>query len=498
MKEYIKKNRFFIIVMGIYAVVSFVLICYHESWRDEAQSWLIVRDLDLIGIIKQMKYEGHPLLWYIIIMPFAKLGFPYFTIKIVSWLITNLAVGIILKKAPFKNFIKILIIFSFPMIYLYPAIARNYCLILLAIVLIAVMYKNRKKQPIKYILSISLLINTHVIMFGLAGMLLLVFYIEAIKEKKQKTKEENKNILKSLILIIILICITIAPLIGSIDTNKEITSSYKENLQIVEEFGNVIKNNYKVLFGGELAVMAIIYTIYCIFYEIKYYKLNFIIILISVIFQLCIYVYVYTTYAPQKSAVFLLIILLFTWIQKDNKKEVVKKELSKKEKTKKIYDYAVRMILITLMILNYIYGYYYIFLELTEPYSSAKETGIYIYENIEENSIITTTCMSQASSIIPYQSIKEFWNVQSQKYFSFVTWDENHKKVCTKEQLIEGMNEINREKEQKIYYIYAQEEDYIEEGVVFDLEKEGKLEKIYQSKESFLKEEMYIIYEWKD
>lgn len=73
MKEYIKKNKFNIIITVIYAIITLVIIMYHENWRDEAQSWLIARELGLIDIFKQMKYEGHPALWYLILAPFAKL-----------------------------------------------------------------------------------------------------------------------------------------------------------------------------------------------------------------------------------------------------------------------------------------------------------------------------------------------------------------------------------------------------------------------------------------
>lgn len=73
MKEYIKKNKFNILITLIYSIATLTVILFHESWRDEAQSWLIARDLGIIDIFKQMKYEGHPALWYLILVPFAKL-----------------------------------------------------------------------------------------------------------------------------------------------------------------------------------------------------------------------------------------------------------------------------------------------------------------------------------------------------------------------------------------------------------------------------------------
>ena len=60
-KEKIKQNKWNIIITLIYAIVTFIItVFFHEKWRDEAQAWLIAKDLDIIGIIKQMSFEGHP------------------------------------------------------------------------------------------------------------------------------------------------------------------------------------------------------------------------------------------------------------------------------------------------------------------------------------------------------------------------------------------------------------------------------------------------------
>lgn len=40
-----------------YAALVLTMLFFHEPWRDEAQAWLVVRDLDFLGILSQMKYE---------------------------------------------------------------------------------------------------------------------------------------------------------------------------------------------------------------------------------------------------------------------------------------------------------------------------------------------------------------------------------------------------------------------------------------------------------
>jgi len=44
-------------------------IFHHEIWRDEAQVWCIVRNVNLSEIFQITKIEGHPMLWYLLVLP---------------------------------------------------------------------------------------------------------------------------------------------------------------------------------------------------------------------------------------------------------------------------------------------------------------------------------------------------------------------------------------------------------------------------------------------
>ena len=131
--------------------------------------------------------------------------FPFFVVNIISWLFVLIAVGIILWKAPFSKINKTLIIFSFPILYLCPVISRCYSLIPLSIVLLSIFYKDRMEKPFRYILSIVLLANTHIIMLGMVVVLSLEFIIEFIKNKQNLSEEDRKKIIKCIILEIVLL-----------------------------------------------------------------------------------------------------------------------------------------------------------------------------------------------------------------------------------------------------------------------------------------------------
>ena len=101
MKKIIDKIKKFgiieTIVFLLYIVCVLVIVSTHECYEDETQSWLIARDLNPLEIINQMKYEGHSFLWYFILVPFAKLGFPVGIQKYISCAFAIATVFLILK-----------------------------------------------------------------------------------------------------------------------------------------------------------------------------------------------------------------------------------------------------------------------------------------------------------------------------------------------------------------------------------------------------------------
>ena len=316
----LKEKKYETLIFIIYAILSCIIMIFHESWKDEAQAWMISRDLSFFDIFKQLKYEGHPILWYYIISIFSKCNMPYYTIKIVSWFIMIVSAGILLYKSPFKKSIKTGFVFTYGFLYLYPSIARSYCLIVLAIELIAIFYQDRDQRPIRYILSIALLANTHVLMYGLVGVLLVEFYLEEIFKYKKKIFKQ-KRILISLVVIIILLIVTLLPLIGCIGTNVD-TRTIKTKNHIVQSILLLIYcfvmfvSGYNVVIIG-FSIMSLSAIMY---WGIKYRFKDFLLITISIIWQVFVIVCIYTGISEQKMVTIFFIVLLFWWRNYNNVK----------------------------------------------------------------------------------------------------------------------------------------------------------------------------------
>lgn len=503
MKEFIKKNKINLVVMLCYSIITFIILLFHESWRDEAQAWLIARNLNIIDIFGQMKYEGHPVIWYLILVPFAKLGLPYIFVKIVSWLICNIAVWLILKKAPFNLILKILFIFSMPMIYLYPSISRSYCLIPLAITIVAIYFGQRHEKTIQYILSILFLANTHVIMYGMVGILLLLFYIEElIQNRKTNLKEQKKKVYISLIVIIVGLILTLIPILISMTTNTDV--SLTSNTSIFEDTKLKMENAYEKIMTGcfgenELILKIVaIALIILLCYEIRYHFKNALVIICTEGLQFLIYTYVYMGSEQRVSTLILLIMFIF-WIQndeklnKDNVKETNRelindqKYIKKQRRKEKLTDIA-EYILVFVLTINVVNGMVAVNKEIKTTYSSSYETAEWIKENLEDDSIFICTNMPLSSAIIPYIDKEVFWSPQTLDYFSFTSWDENYRTGYSLRDLQKRVKD-NFEADQNLYLIYTYDFD---EMTMNFLEIQGYITEIFESDVSV--QEKYTIY----
>lgn len=422
MKNWIKKNKSHLFIFSIYFLITFIIIFFHEQWRDEAQSWLIARDLSFTELISQLKYEGHFIIWYLILMPFAKLGFPIVTANIISTILVSISVWIILSKSPLKSYQKGLFIFSAPMLYLYPTISRCYAILPLAICLTAYFYKDRKEKPIRYVLAIALLANTHVIMLGMVGILLLEFYLEQFLGIKQNTFEQNKQILKSLLVITILLALSALPIIGSITTNQRVGNVSIFSLELLLKMVIIKPIDLLASLFTELAantfilVLVVISTLVLITLGIKNSWKRALEFYIILLWQCFIYTYIYAA-SFQRIASIILIILFFVWTSNYTKQ---------KEKSK-IENVLFEICFTVFMILNIINGACLITLDIEGNYSSAKQVADYIKEELPENSIMVVGSEPEfISSIIAHTPNTKYYYIQSEDYFTFATWDKDN------------------------------------------------------------------------
>ena len=193
--NYLFRNKFNLAIFLLYVIVCFTAMFYHEMWRDEARVWNFLNSYDIKSLVYNIRFDGHPFLWYIILFPFVKIGFPPFIMQVISVLFCTAAVLFFLIKSPFNYLIKFLFVFSAGTIYFLPVIARNYSLVPICVFALAYLYPERHKKPYQYLTALVLLSQTHCLMWGLFGICSVVFIFECIikyfKESPSKFRDKS-------------------------------------------------------------------------------------------------------------------------------------------------------------------------------------------------------------------------------------------------------------------------------------------------------------------
>ena len=155
-KSTMKVNKIALICLFLYAVVTLIRLFNHTPFFDEAHVWTIVEQLSFIDMFNYMKNEGHFFVWPALLYPFVKshiVPYPY-PMQIMNWLFCFLAMILLWWKAPFNNWIKALITFSFPFLGCYSIVARCYSIGILLIFALAAMFYNKNKYPKSIIITL--------------------------------------------------------------------------------------------------------------------------------------------------------------------------------------------------------------------------------------------------------------------------------------------------------------------------------------------------------
>lgn len=377
----IRKQVICWIIFILYSIVNLVLMLIHEPWRDEIHAWLMAKELSIPELITASRFDGHPILWHLILMPFAKLNFPIITLNIISYITILVSAWFFLFKTNLSLFFKSILVFTIPFTYIFSSISRNYCLIILLLVIIAVLYNKRYNKPILYSILIALLVHTHSLAWGLVAGLTITFHFdEIILFFKHKNHVNIKKIIFGLSIIAISTILVILELYGTTNTDYIVSSnSYTTYVIIIMTciifsillFSIINKSNYK----------------------------EFIITLLGFGFQILIYTCVYSSVLFQRFMLIFVVFLFYLML-------LSKTNLSKRKLDVLCIIYLVFMCLFaSKQFINTVIN------DINYPYSSAQEMADFINKNLPEKETILIDASIIGQSIIPYLDTAKFYDI---------------------------------------------------------------------------------------
>jgi hypothetical protein len=181
-------------VLGLWIVIVSFTIRYHEKWADEAQAWLLARDLSLRAIwFHELRYEGSPGLWHTILW-IAQHAFhaKYDALGYIGMAGATAGVALLIFKAPFPRFVRWPLAFTYFMVYQYAVIARPYTLLPLLAFAAAMLFKDIQ-HPERITVVLVLLANLSVHGTIIAGCFGLAYLFEAIRSWRTLDKRVQRR-----------------------------------------------------------------------------------------------------------------------------------------------------------------------------------------------------------------------------------------------------------------------------------------------------------------
>jgi hypothetical protein len=145
--------------LAAYSAMLLVGITHHEPWADEAQAWLLSRDLSYHYLVfHQIAYEGHPPLWFTILW-IANHWFhlPYQSIGWIGGLCALAGCWFFARYSPFPVFVRVLFPFTYFMVFQYTIVARPYVLLPLCAFSAAHFFADAERRPWRFIAALSAL-----------------------------------------------------------------------------------------------------------------------------------------------------------------------------------------------------------------------------------------------------------------------------------------------------------------------------------------------------
>lgn len=477
-----RKKIFCIALFGLYIVTNLILLYFHEAWRDEAQVWLLARDIPFWKLPRQMGYEGHPCLWHWIMFPFVRMGFPYLTQNIVAFIIVAAAVYLLIFKSEFSFWVKAILVFSPFFTYYYPVIARSYCMIPLFLMLLAYWYPRRMQYSVRYALVIALLVQTHAMMVVTAFMMCACYFVESILTF---LSEKDGKVLAKRIGSLFL------PLASALFLLYELSSVEKSSLlriktasvhrtceKILEKFAEAMKE-FCGLDGRKaillLSVGALFFVLVTLFKQVKTkYAVN-LVLLVTFCFQFWFYAMVYD-YSLQRLMTFGLLIIWGMWIIRT-------------EEGERKYPLG-EIVFCAFCLLAIIHNLPAAKREIDTPYSNGREAAVFIRENIPQDAVIITDNQPECTAILPYLSKRQFIYAPNMESFTYVVWDDHWMDQCTYDTFLQNISGLLSEGV-PVYMIHCMGHSNIEESE--RLESDFNL--LFQTEEASVKGEDFQIYQ---
>lgn len=155
-------------VTALYAAIVITVSVYHEPWRDEVVPLSIARSApSMAEMAAALKFEGHPILWYVVVREAYTLVGQTWALKAAS-LACAIGAIFLFMLSPLPWWLRCLFTFSLFPLWQYSVVNRGYGLEMLLLFAFCGLYPRRREHPLRLGLVLAALANTELLGFIIA------------------------------------------------------------------------------------------------------------------------------------------------------------------------------------------------------------------------------------------------------------------------------------------------------------------------------------------
>ena len=465
----------------LFLVVGAFTASHHEMWRDEIQAWLLARDsTSLFNLFANLKYEGHPGLWHLCLMPLSRISHSPVMMQMLHLLITGVTVYLFVRYAPFNWFQKLLFCFGYFVLYEYAIVARNYALGLLLISVFCVLFRERYKRFIWVGCVLFLLAHTSVhalivvIAIGIALCCEYVFEGRFLKPLNEEIAaiENKRSIWIGFTLIGVGIMTSVLQLNPPPDTGFAVAWNFNYDAKRVNDIVKLIFRAYLPIPKATLHFWGSnVLTSYPLFQTIQV-PLCYFLMLFSVLvflkrptalltyfistFGLLTFFYIKYHGSIRHHGFLFLTFLMCCWIYPESPAvNFSKAEQAETDSTvNRVLNVAGTAVLTLLLICHAVGGVIAVRMEHRHIFSYGKLTAEYIKSQGMQGLPMIGNKDSAVSTVIGYlQEPRQIYYPRSSRFGSFIRWDKARTDSISKRRVIEAAKTLSNEKSQAVLII---------------------------------------------
>jgi hypothetical protein len=378
-------------------------------WRDEIQAWLIVRDSHgLADLLHNLRYEGHPALWYLLLMPFTAFGRQPYLMQLAQGIVATATLAIIVWRGPFSRIELLLLPFGYFLLFEYGLKSRSYTLGNLLLFAFCATWGRRREHPILLAVILALLANVHAYFALVACAAVVALFVDRLVSEAPR---QGWRVADSVAACLFLLGLAVAVATARQPPDSGFAQGWQfrlpsgdwaEPLRLLR--GMVLDTGNPVLDGLAWKVAVALVAISLLRWRRAPAAAVFLAVGAG---ALVTFFYVKHGDSPWHHGVLFVVLIGSVWLSREAGRDLVPRALFG-----------------AILAVQAIHGLYTFHLETVRPYSNGRAVAQLITRNGWPDTTVMALGDFYASTAVGYSGAATFYYAQGARRGSFIVWDQ--------------------------------------------------------------------------